>query len=98
MRVIGAYRAAWPHWGRLLVVHWAYWAFVMAIGLVLTLLARWYDPSLWQGSEGLALFGNQWAFYLLILMTFYTPDPGARRLYPSPGLDPQSAASERRGG
>jgi hypothetical protein len=74
VRVIVAYRAVPPCWGRLPAVYWGYGAVLMAIGLVLTLLARWHNPSLWQGSRGLALAvaGDLSTCYLLILMTLFT--------------------------
>lgn len=52
VQILAAYRAAWPCWGRLLAVYWGYGAVLMVVGLVLTLLARWYKPTLWHRTPG----------------------------------------------
>jgi hypothetical protein len=92
VRVIEAYRAALTCWGWLLAVYWGYGAVLMAIGLVLTVLARWYDPAFGEGSGGLALAlaGDLSTCYFLIPLTLFT------QILVLEGLSPRQAWTRTR--
>ncbi|MBI2505389.1 MAG: hypothetical protein HYW07_19425 [Candidatus Latescibacteria bacterium] len=56
VRVIEAYRAAMPCWGRLMAVYLFYGLLMCAISLVFAALTWWYKPALWRGPEDLARY------------------------------------------
>ena len=73
VRVIGAYRAALPCWGRLVMVYLLYGLLMCAVSLVFAALTSWYKPSLWHGPEELArsLAAELQVIYYIALINFY---------------------------
>ena len=73
VRVIGAYRAAWPCWGRLVAVYLLYGVLFLVLGLILSIPVGWFHRIHWQGpgDVALTLAGDLGAFYYVMLMNFY---------------------------
>ena len=73
VQVIGAFRAAWPCWGRLVAVYLLYGVVFLVVSLLLAALTSWLMPSFWHGPGDLArsLVADARIYYFVALLNFY---------------------------
>lgn len=73
VRVIGAYRAALPCWGRLVTVYLRYAVLFLVISFPLAALTSWFMPSFWHGPGDLmrSLVADARIYYFVTLLNFY---------------------------